>query len=121
MSRYVDGYVLPLPENKLEDYKKMAEKGGKIWMEHGALQYVEAVGEDLKGNEWCAPFTTMVKLNEGETIIFAFIIFNSREHRDEVNKKVMEDPRMSPENMGNEMPFDMKRMAFSGFETLVDL
>ncbi len=124
MKRYVDGYVLPVPKKSLKAYKKMAQLGGKVWMKHGALQYVESVGEDLRSaSKWgCLPFSKMAKAKANETVVFAFIVFKSRKHRDTVNAKVMKDPAMDPSKHKDEpMPFDMKRMAVAGFETIVDL
>ena len=114
---YVDGFVLPVPTRKLAQYRKMAAKAGKIWMEYGALEFKECVGDDLhpKG---VLPFTRLARVKKGETVVFSFIVYKSRAHRDAVNKKVMKDPRMdmSP----GSMPFDVKRMAYGGFKVLVD-
>lgn len=116
---YVDGYVLPIPEKSLETYREMAQKAGEIWMEHGALAYKECVGEDLYP-EWASgSFPKGAGAEGGETVIFAFITFKSREHRDEVNAKVHQDPRLQCD-MEN-LPFDCKRMIYGGFTTLVDL
>lgn len=117
---YVDGYLLVVPKNKLTAYKKMATLGGKVWKKHGALQYFECVGDDLNP-KWCnLKFTKLMKTKKEEKIIFSFVIFKSKKHRDQVNKKVMNDPSMSPEKWKNKpMPFDMKRMAFGGFKTIV--
>ncbi len=126
---YVDGFVLPVPEGKIDAYRQMAESAGKIWMEHGALQYKECVLEDAQPEmsedapETCkiTPFGELAGTKDGETVIFAFIVYKSREHRDEVNKKVMADPRMQEACDGNNMPFDPSRMAYGGFKALVDL
>ena len=117
--RYVDGYVLPVPKKNLAAYRRMAEKAGKIWREHGALEYRECVGDDLKV-KFGVPFPRLAKPKPGETVVFAWIVFKSRAHRDRVNAKVMKDPRLA--NMGDEksMPFDCKRMAYGGFKMLVD-
>lgn len=113
---YVDGFLVPVPEGKLEEYRKMAELGRQVWMEHGALQYVEAVADDVPHGH-TTDFYRAVKQEEGETVVFAYIVYRSREHRDEVNKKVMADPRMKePESM----PFDGKRMMFGGFKVFVE-
>jgi uncharacterized protein YbaA (DUF1428 family) len=123
MKRYVDGYVLPIPKKNLKEYQKMAQ-AGKVWMKYGALQYVESVGEDLKSAEkWgFLPFPKMVKTNSDEAVVFSFILFKSRKHRDIVNAKVLKDPLMNPEKHKNKpMPFEMKRMAVGGFETIVYL
>lgn len=118
--RYVDGFVLPVPEKNLKAYRDMAQKAGKIWKEHGAVEYVEAIGEDLEV-KFGLPFTKLAKLKPGETIFFSFIIYKSRAHRDKVNAKVMKDPRMNKMMEKGPMPFDMKRMAYGGFKGVVDL
>src|SRR3989442_4979593 len=92
--RYVDGYVLPVPKKNLAAYRRMAQKAGKIWREHGALEYRECVGDDLKV-KWGVPFPKSIKAKPGETVVFAWIVFKSRAHRDSVNTKVMKDPRMA--------------------------
>jgi uncharacterized protein YbaA (DUF1428 family) len=116
--RYVDGYVLPVPKKNLAAYRRMAEKAGRIWREPGALEYWECAGEDLKVK--CGvPFSRLAKAKPGETVVFSWIVFKSRTHRDRVNGKVMKDPRIAA--MGNHklMPFDVKRMAYGGFNILV--
>jgi|SRR5262245_28059778 len=118
--RYVDGYVLPVPKKNLGDYRSMAQKAGKIWREHGALDYKECVGEDLKKTKWSLPFSSMLKLKSGETVVFAYIVFKSRAHRDRVNAKVMKDPRLTEGMADQPMPFDVKRMIYGGFKVLVD-
>src|SRR5262245_15233813 len=118
---YVDGFVLPLPEKNLKFYRTMSQKAGKIWREHGAVQYVEAVGEDL-ANKWGLSFTKLAKLKPGEKVLFSFIVFKSRAERDKVNQKVMADPRMNKlMKPGQPMPFEMKRMAYGGFKFLVNV
>lgn len=117
---YVDGFVVPVPEKNIDAYRAMSEKAGKIWIKHGALKYMECSAEDMAGNEHCATFPDRFELKEGEIIVFAFIIYNSREQRDEVNKKVMADPDMQ-DCGGDTMPFDPKRMAYGGFKAIVDL
>jgi uncharacterized protein YbaA (DUF1428 family) len=117
MARYVDGFVLPVPKKNVAAYRRMARQAGKIWREHGALEYRECAGEDLN-IEGVAPFGKLVKAKPGETVVFAWIVYKSRAHRDRVNAKVMKDPRMKPPKT---MPFDMKRMAYGGFEAIVDL
>jgi uncharacterized protein YbaA (DUF1428 family) len=114
---YVDGYVLPLPKKNIPAYRRMAQKAAKIWREHGALDYRECVGEDMKP-KWGVPFPKMTKLKAGETVVFSWIVFKSRAHRDKVNAKVMKDPRIAS-MVPKTMPFDMKRMVYGGFETLV--
>ena len=118
MPRYVDGFVIPMPEKNVEAYRKIAQKAGKIWMEHGALAYLESVGEDL-APPFGTQFPRLAKAKPGETVIFAFIVFKSRAHRDRVNAKVMKDPRM--QEGPKEMPFEMKRMTYGGFTAIVDL
>ncbi len=117
---YVDGYVLPVPKKKLQAYRRLAEIGKKVWRKHGALEYIEAVGDDLNPKWAGIKFPRTVKCKPGETVVFSFIVFKSRAHRDQVNARVMKDPLMSPEAMKNTpMPFDMKRMAYGGFKVLV--
>ena len=117
---YVDGFVLAVPKRKLPAYKRIATKAGRIWREHGALEYRECVGDDL-AVKMGLPFPRLVRPKSGETIVFSWIVYKSRAHRDRVNAKVMKDPRMNT-SMGNEpMPFDMKRMAYGGFKVLVDM
>jgi len=118
--RYVDGFVVPVPEKNLKQYRSIAQKAGKIWKEHGALEYIEAVGDDLE-NSFGVPFTKAVKLKEGEIPLFSFIVYKSRADRDKVNKKVMEDPRLKKMMDGGSMPFEVKRMVYGGFKVLVDL
>jgi uncharacterized protein YbaA (DUF1428 family) len=117
--RYVDGYLLPLPKKNLELYRRIAQKAGKIWREHGALEYRECVGEDIKP-KMGVPFPRTVKLKPRETVVFSWIVFKSRAHRDSVNAKVMKDPRMARMMEDGPMPFDVKRMVYGGFEVLVD-
>ena len=118
--RYVDGFVLPVHEENIKLYQGIAKKAGKIWKEHGALEYIEAVGDDLQ-NKWGVPFTKVVKLKPGEVPFFSFIVFKSRADRDKVNKKVMSDPRMQKMMNGGPMPFEIKRMVYGGFKVLVDI
>ena len=116
--RYVDGFVLPIPKQNLRAYRRMAELGAKVWRDHGALEYRECVGEDLKV-KMGVPFPRFLKLKRGETVVFAWIVFKSRAHRDRVNAKVMKDPRLA--GMGEKaMPFDWRRMAYGGFKVLVE-
>jgi uncharacterized protein YbaA (DUF1428 family) len=118
--RYVDGYVLPVPRRKLEEYGRIAQKAGRIWREHGALEYMEAAAEDLR-TKMGLPFTKAVKVKAGETIVFAFVVFKSRAHRDRVNAKVLKDPRLAEMMDPEAMPMDGKRMVYGGFKTIVDL
>jgi len=118
--RYVDGYVLAVPEKNLKQYRSLSQKAGKVWKDHGALQYIETVGDDLAVN-FGVPFPKLVKPKQGETVVFSFIIFKSRADRDRVNKKVMKDPRIAKMmKPGAPMPFDDKRMVYGGFKVLVD-
>lgn len=116
---YVDGFLLPVPTENIPAYRNIARKAGKIWREHGALQYVEAVGDDLEA-QFGVSFTKTIKVKPGETVVFSWIVFKSRKHRDSVNKKVMNDPRLNEMMKGSSMPFDVKRMAYGGFKFLVD-
>ena len=115
---YVDGFILPLPKKNLQAYRRIAQKAGKIWKEHGALEYIECIGDDVKPGRLTS-FPQSVKLKPDETVVFSWIIFKSRAHRDRVNKKVMEDPRLAAMMEGKDMPFDGKRMIYGGFKTLV--
>ncbi len=117
--RYVDGYVLPVPRKNLRVYARMAQKAGRIWREHGALEFRECAGDDLnvKG---LVPFPRRIKLKRGETVVFSWIVFKSRAHRDRVNAKVMKDPRLAKMMNPKSMPFDSKRMVYGGFKVLVD-
>jgi len=116
--RYVDGYVLPVPRRKLQAYCHMAQKAGKIWREHGALEYRECAGDDLNV-KWGVSFPRRMKLKRGETVVFSWIVFKSRAHRDRVNAKVMKDPRLAKMMEAKAMPFDVKRMVYGGFKVLV--
>jgi uncharacterized protein YbaA (DUF1428 family) len=120
-SLYVDGFVLPVPKKNLSAYRRMSQKAGKVWMEHGALEYRECVGDDLKpkGIDW--PFARTVAAKANETVIFSWITYKSKAHRDQVNKKVMADPRIRDTMSLMAMPFDAKRMAYGGFKTIVKL
>jgi uncharacterized protein YbaA (DUF1428 family) len=119
MERYIDAYMVPVPKKNLKAYKKVAHKAGKIWIDNGALQYIEAVGEDMQKHPYCVSFKEVMKPKRNETIIVAYVIYRSRAHRDRVNKKVMEDPRMTEKP--EDMPFDCERIVFNGFETIVNL
>lgn len=118
MSVYVDGFVLPLRRDKLEEYKAMSEKASKIWKEHGALEYRECVGDDLEVKD-LLPFPTMAQAGPDETVVLAYITYQSREQRDEVTAKVMADPRIAEICPPGSTPFDCKKMAYGGFTTLV--
>jgi uncharacterized protein YbaA (DUF1428 family) len=117
--RYVDGYVLPLPKRNLNAYRRMAQKGSKVWKKYGALDYKECIAEDIS-IQWGVPFPKMIKVKPGETVVFSYIVFKSRAHRDSVNKKVMKEMMDDPSMNVNPMPFDVKRMVYSGFKVIVD-
>jgi uncharacterized protein YbaA (DUF1428 family) len=115
---YVDGFLLPAPKKNIDAYRRMAAKASKIWLEHGALDYREAVGDDMDVK--CGiPFHKGTKVKAGETVVFAYIVYKSRSHRDKVNAKVMKDPRVQNMCDPNNLPFDMKRMMYGGFKTIV--
>jgi uncharacterized protein YbaA (DUF1428 family) len=116
---YVDGFILAVPKKKLNAYRSMAQKAGKVWRKYGALDYKECVGDDLHA-KWGAPFGKTVKLKRGETVVFSYIVFKSRAHRDRVNARVMKDPAIQGDMQAKEMPFDMKRMVYGGFKVMVD-
>ena len=116
---YVDGFVLPVPKKNLKAYRRLAQQAGKIWREHGALDYKECAGDDLN-TKMGVPFPKSAKAKSGETVIFAYIVFKSRAHRDRVNAKVMKDPRITGMCDPKNMPFDVKRMVYGGFRVLVD-
>ena len=116
---YVDGFVLPVPEKNLQTYRKLAQLAGKVWREHGALDYRECVADDVKVGKWTS-FPQSVKLKRGEIVVFAYIVYKSREHRDRVLAKVMKDERLAKMMDPKAMPFDGKRMIFGGFKTLVE-
>jgi uncharacterized protein YbaA (DUF1428 family) len=120
MPRYVDGFVLPVPKKNLAAYRRMSQKAGKVWREHGALEYRECVGDDLK-TKMAAQFPRQFRAKPGETIVFAYIVYKSRAHRDRVNAKVMKDPRITGAMDEAKMPFDVKRMAYGGFKVFVDV
>ncbi len=124
MAKYVDGFVLVVPKGKEAEYQKMAEMGRDSWMKHGALQYFECRGEDLKqqemGDEKSRAFQEMTGASEDENVWFSFIVFESKEHRDEVNAKVMQEMGEMDWPEGVEMPTDMKRMAYGGFAVAVE-
>lgn len=115
---YVDGFVVPVPKKKVEDYRKIARKAGRIWREHGALDYVECVADDVKPGKLTS-FPQSVKLKRGEIVVFAWIVYKSRAHRDRVNAKVFKDKRMEAMCDPGNMPFDAKRMFWGGFKMLV--
>jgi uncharacterized protein YbaA (DUF1428 family) len=120
MAHYVDGFVVPVPTKNLAAYKRMARLCGKIWIEHGALEYRECVADDVKPGKFTS-FPQSVKLKAGETVVFSSIVFKSRRARDAINAKVMSDPRLAKMMSGKDMPFDGKRMFWGGFKTMVAL
>ena len=125
MTKYVDGFVLVVPKNKTEEYKKMASEGRDIWMKYGALEYYECMGDDLETKEMGGmkplAFTELTKANADETVWFSFIVYKSKSHRNQVNAKVMKEPMMNdPKWKDKPMPFDMKRFAYGGFNVVVD-
>jgi uncharacterized protein YbaA (DUF1428 family) len=117
---YVDGYVVPVPKKKLQEYRRMARKAGNIWREYGALQVRECAADDVKPGK-VTSFPQSLKLKADETVVFSWIVYKSRKQRDSVNAKVMKDPRMAEMMDPKAMPFDAKRMFFGGFKTLVEL
>lgn len=125
MAKYIDGFVLIVPKGKEDDYKKMAEEGRDTWMKHGALEYFECKGDNLKpqemGEEKSRAFPEMAGAKSDENVWFSFIVFNSKQHRDEVNKKVMDEMDEKYKDQSDfSVPFDMKRMAYGGFEVVVE-
>lgn len=117
---YADGFVLPVPKRNLAAYRRMAAFAGKVWREHGALQYKECLADDVKPGKRTS-FPQSVKLKSGETVVFAWIVYKSRRHRDSVNKKVMADQRLAKYMDPKAMPFDARRMFWGGFKVMVDL
>ena len=116
---YVDGFLVPVPKRKLDAYRRMARKAGKVWKAHGALDFKECVADDVKRGRWTS-FPRAVKLKPGETVFFSYIVYKSRRDRDRVNAKVMKDERIAGMDI-KDMPFDAKRMIFGGFRVVVDL
>ena len=117
---YVDGFVVPVPKKKLQAYRRMAQKSGKVWREHGALEFRECVADDVKWGKRTS-FPRSVKRKPGETVVFSYIVYKSRSHRDRVLAKVMKDKRLAAMMDPKGMPFDAKRMIYGGFRTLVAL
>lgn len=118
--QYVDGFILPMPKKSLTAYRAMARKAAKVWRDHGALDYRECIAEDVKVGKLTS-FPRSVKLKPNETVVFSWITYKSRKHRDSVNAKVMKDPRLANMMDPKAMPFDAKRMIYGGFETLVKI
>jgi uncharacterized protein YbaA (DUF1428 family) len=119
MPQYVDGFVLAVPKKNVRAYRTMATKAGKVWKEHGALAYYECEGDDLK-SRFGTPFPKLARLKPGETVIFSWIVYKSRAHRNQVNARVMKDPRIAKMMQGKQL-FDVKRMTYGGFKTIVKL
>jgi uncharacterized protein YbaA (DUF1428 family) len=117
---YVDGFLVPVPKKKLADYRRMAAKAGKIWREHGALEFRECIADDVKWGKRTS-FPRSVKQKSGETVFFSYIVYKSRADRDRINAKVMKDKRLAKMMDPKAMPFDAKRMIWGGFKTVVDL
>lgn len=119
MAHYVDGFVLPLKKENVAVYRRIAQKASKIFREHGALEYRECVGDDLD-SKMALPFPKGIKAKPGETVVFAYVVYKSRAHRDRVNVKIMKDPRLAAMCDPNNMPFDCSRMLYGGFKTIVE-
>jgi uncharacterized protein YbaA (DUF1428 family) len=117
--RYVDGFVLPVPRKNLDAYRRLAHKAGRVWREHGALEFRECIADDVKVGKWTS-FPRSVKLKRGETVVFSYIVYKSRAHRDRVNAKAMKDPRLAKMMNPKAMPFDGKRMIWGGFKVMLD-
>jgi len=120
MERYVDGFLIPLPKDKVNKYREMAQKAGKIWKEFGALEYYECVGDDLDIEDMLS-FKKVAGTSEDETVIFSWIVYESKEQRDSINEKIMNDPRIKEMMDSGFKQFDFKRVAYGGFKTLVSL
>ncbi len=120
MAHYVDGFVVPVPRRNLDRYRRIAEQAGSIWLEHGALQYWECVGDDVKPGK-VTSFPQCVQLKAAEVVVFSWIVYNSREERDGINAKVMADPRMKDMMDPKKIPFAGMRMFWGGFKRLVEL
>jgi uncharacterized protein YbaA (DUF1428 family) len=120
MAHYVDGFVVPVPKANLDAYRKMAEKAGRIWKEHGALQYWECIGDDVKPGK-VTSFPQSVQAKDDETVAFSWIVYASREERDRINAAVMDDPRMKDMMDPKALPFDGMRMFWGGFKSIVEL
>ena len=119
MAHYVDGFLLVVPTETLPAYRKLAQTAARVWLEHGALEYRECIGDQLVDNGCPLPFTKLTKAKPEETVVFAWIVYKSRKSRDAILKKVMADPRMQDHDPAK-MPFDVKRMSWGGFKTIVD-
>jgi len=115
---YVDGFIVPLPKNKIDAYKAMSQKAASVWREHGALEFHETIADDVKPGKLTS-FPQSVNLKDDETVVFSWITYESRQHRDEVNAKVMKDPRLADMMSPESLPFDGKRMIYGGFQELI--
>jgi uncharacterized protein YbaA (DUF1428 family) len=120
MASYVDGFVMPVPKKNVAAYRRMARKAGKVWREHGAIEYRECIADDVKPGK-VTSFPQSVKLKPNEVVWFSWIVFKSRRHRDQVNARVMKDPRLASMMDPKDMPFDGKRMIYGGFKVSVDV
>jgi uncharacterized protein YbaA (DUF1428 family) len=120
MARYVDGFVLPVPKKNIAAYRRMAQAACKVWMDHGALEYFECVGEDLAPPPMGVAFPKQLQVKRGETVVFSWVVYKSRAHRDRVNAAIMKDPRITEMMKGKKMPFDCNRMLYGGFDVLVE-
>lgn len=118
MPQYIDGFVVPVPKKNIAAYRRMAQKASKVWLDHGALEFRECAGDDLDV-KFGLPFPRGIKAKPGETVVFSWIVYKSKAHRDAVNAKVMKDPRMQADKMPKSMPFDCKRMLWGGFKVIV--
>jgi uncharacterized protein YbaA (DUF1428 family) len=116
---YVDGYLLPVPKKNLQKYRRIARQAGRVWRDHGALEYRECAGDDMNP-KFGLPFPKVMKLKPGETVVFSWVVYKNKAHRDRVNAKVMKDPRIAKMMKPKDKPFDDKRMSFAGFKILVD-
>jgi uncharacterized protein YbaA (DUF1428 family) len=117
---YVDGFIVPVPKKNVEAYRRLARRAGKVWREHGALEFKECLADDVKVGKWTS-FPRSVKLKPSETVVFSYIVYKSRAHRDRVNAKVMKDKRLAGMMDVSAMPFDAKRMIYGGFKVVVDV
>ena len=120
MAVYVDGFVIPVPKKNVAAYRRMAKAASKVWLDHGALEFRECVGDDLK-TKFGMPFSKLAKTKPNETVMFSWIVYKSRKHRDQVNAKGMADPRIKAMGGPEDMPFDGKRMMWGGFKSMVEL
>lgn len=120
MEKYVDGFLIPVPKDRIDKYKEIATQAGQVWKEHGALEYYECIGDDLAVQDMVS-FTEAAKASADELVVFSWIVYRSKEHRDQVNAAVMDDPRIKAMMESGAQPFDYRRMAYGGFRTLVVL